>query len=313
MKSKKIKVLIAGQNGMVGRAIYKLLKKKNTYQIINCSRKKLDLTNQKDVNSWFKKYKPKIVVNAAGKVGGILDNSTYIDDYLYINTMIGMNIINASLNYGVKKLINLGSACIYPKISKQPIKEKYLLSSHLEQTNEGYALAKISCLKYCEYIKKKYNKYFISLQPTNLYGEGDNFNLKSSHVMPALVRKFYLAKKFKKKTVEIWGSGKIKREFLNVDDLASAVYFSLIKKIPYSFINVGSGDSISIKDLALKIKKISGYEGKIVFNRNYPDGVKERKLDTSRLRKLGWKKKINLYQGIKNYYTHYENIININE
>ena len=162
-------------------------------------------------------------------------------------------------------------------------------------------------------LKKKHNKYFISLQPTNLYGEGDNFNLKSSHVMPALVKKFYLAKKHKKKNVEIWGSGKVKREFLNVEDLASAVHFCLVKRIPHSYINVGSGDYITIKDLAFKIKEISGYKGKIVFNKKYPDGVVERKLDISKLKKLGWNKKINLYQGIKNYYKYFENIADINE
>ncbi len=312
MKYKQDKVFIAGQQGMVGSAIYNLLKKKK-FKIINCSRKDLDLTNQHKVENWFKKNKPSIVINAAGRVGGILDNSTYLSDYIYINTMIGMNIINSSLKHGVKKLINLGSACIYPRTVRQPIKEEYLLSSYLEQTNEGYALAKISCLKYCEYIKKKHNKYFISLQPTNLYGEGDNFNLKSSHVMPALVKKFYLAKKHNKNSVEIWGSGRVRREFLNVEDLANAVHFSLTKKIPYSFINVGSGDYISIKNLAQIIKKISGFQGKIVFNKNYPDGVIERKLDISKLKKIGWKKKINLYQGIKNYYKYYEDIADINE
>ncbi len=308
----KNKVFIAGQEGMVGSAIYSLLKKKK-FNIINCPRNKVDLTNQHQVDSWFKKNKPNIVINAAGRVGGILDNSTYLSDYIYINTMIGMNIINSSLKYKVSKLINLGSACIYPRSVKQPIKEEYLLSSFLEKTNEGYALAKISCLKYCEYIRKKHNKYFISLQPTNLYGIGDNFNLKSSHVMPALVKKFYLANKFRKKTVEIWGSGKVKREFLNVEDLASAVHFCLKKKISYPFINVGSGDYISIKRLALIIKKISGYKGKIVFNKKYPDGVIERKLDITKLKRMGWKKEINLYQGIKSYYKHFENIADINE
>ena len=308
----KEKVFIAGQEGMVGSAIYKLLKKKK-FKIINCSRKNLDLTDQKQVDNWFKKNKPNIVINAAGRVGGILDNSTFLSDYIYINTMIGMNIINSSLKYKVSKLINLGSACIYPRNVKQPIKEEYLLSSFLEQTNEGYALAKISCLKYCEYIKKKHNKYFISLQPTNLYGVGDNFNLKSSHVMPALVKKFYLAIKNRKKSVEIWGSGKVKREFLSVEDLASAVHFSLKRKISHPFINVGSGDYISIKKLALIIKKISGFKGKIVFNKKYPDGVIERKLDVTKLKKMGWKKKINLYQGIKSYYKYFVTIADINE
>ena len=199
---------------MVGQAVYKLLKSKNK-KIIECKRKDLDLINQKDVNNWFRLNKPDIVINAAGRVGGILDNSKYQSDYIYINTMIGFNILNASIKYGVKKLINLGSACIYPRESKQPIREEYLLSSKLESTNEGYAVAKIATLKYCEYINKKLKKDFISLQPANLYGEGDNFNLKSSHVIPALLRKFHNAKIKKISSVEVWGSGTVKREFLN--------------------------------------------------------------------------------------------------
>ena len=222
------KVYISGQEGMVGQAVYKLLKSKNK-KIIECKRKDLDLINQKDVNNWFRLNKPDIVINAAGKVGGILDNSKYQSDYIYINTMIGFNILNASIKYGVKKLINLGSACIYPRESKQPIREEYLLSSKLESTNEGYAVAKIATLKYCEYINKKLKKDFISLQPANLYGEGDNFNLKSSHVIPALLRKFHNAKIKKISSVEVWGSGTVKREFLNVDDLANAISFCLKK------------------------------------------------------------------------------------
>ena len=231
---------------MVGSAITRLLQKKKS-NIIFCKRRDLDLTNQTQVEKWFKKNKPDIVINAAGRVGGILDNSKFIDEYIYINTMIGFNLLNCANKYGVKKLINLGSACIYPRKAKQPIKESYLLSSKLEKTNEGYALAKISTLKYCEYLNKKYKKNFISLQPANLYGEGDNFDLKSSHVIPALIRKFHFAKVNSKKTVEVWGSGKVKREFLNVDDLASSIIFLLNKKTKYSYINVGSRDYISIK------------------------------------------------------------------
>ena len=189
------KIFIAGQEGMVGGAIYKLIKKNKDFKIIECKRKDLDLTNQISVDRWFKKNKPNIVVNAAGRVGGIVDNSTYQSDYLYINTIIGLNLINTSLKYDVKKFINMGSACIYPKNVKQPINESSLLSSELEKSNEGYAIAKITCLKYCQYLKQKYKKDFISIQPANLYGEGDNFNLKSSHVLPALVKKFSIAKK----------------------------------------------------------------------------------------------------------------------
>ena len=191
----KRKVLIAGQEGMVGSAVYNLIKKDKFFKIIDCLRKDLDFTDIKVLEKWFKKNKPNIVINAAGRVGGILDNSNFQSDYLYINSMIGLNVINASLNNDVSQLINLGSACIYPKISKQPIHEDSLLTSPLEKSNEGYAIAKITTLKYCQYIKKKFNKNFISLQPANLYGKGDNFDLKASHVLPALVKKFYLAKK----------------------------------------------------------------------------------------------------------------------
>ena len=302
----KKKILIAGQNGMVGRSIYKAIKKKNLFKIVECNRKDLDFTNQKAVNTWFKKNKPEIVINAAGRVGGILDNSTYQSDYLYINTLIGLNLINASLNYKVKKLINLGSACIYPKIVKQPIKEDSLLSSQLEKSNEGYAIAKIVCLKYCQYLKQKLKKDFISIQPANLYGEGDNFNLESSHVLPALVKKFTIAKIKKSKSVEIWGSGNAKREFLNVADLASAVLFLLKNKIKEDYINVGSGEQFSIKKLAIMIKKITEYKGKIIFNKKYPDGVKKRQVDSKSIKKLGWKANLSMKKGLIKYCEYYK-------
>ena len=289
---------------MVGSSILKLLKKKN-FKIINCKRKDLDFTSQKSVNLWIKKNKPDIVINAAGRVGGILDNSKYQSDYLYINTMIGLNLINACLLNNVKKFINLGSACIYPRKVRQPITEDLLLSSYLEKSNEGYALAKISSLKYCQYIKQKYKKYFITLQPANLYGEGDNFDLKSSHVLPALVKKFYLAKKKNSKNVEIWGSGNVKREFLNVSDLAEAIFFVFIKKIKEDYLNVGGGDHISIKKLALLIKKTIGYKGNLIFNTKYPDGVKKRKVDSSKIKKIGWAPKTKLVHGIKEYCKYY--------
>ena len=306
MKKNQKKIYIAGQEGMVGSAILRLLKKKN-YKIIDCNRKKLDLTSQDGVDRWFKKNQPDIVINAAGKVGGILDNSKYQSDYLYINTMIGMNLVNASFKYKVKKLINLGSACIYPRNSKQPIKEEYLLNSPLEKTNEGYALAKILILKYCHFLKKK-NNNFTSLQPANLYGENDNFNLLSSHVMPALIKKFHIAKMNELKTVEVWGSGNVKREFLHVDDLADAILFLLKKKISYNFVNVGGGGYISIKNLAEKIKKITKYEGKIFFNKKYPDGVIHRKMNLQRMNDLGWKAKTNLDDGLLSYYKSFKKI-----
>ena len=291
---------------MVGSAVYKLLKKE--HQIIECSRKSLDLASQSEVSKWFKRHKPQVVINAAGKVGGILDNSKYKNEYLYTNNIIGLNLIHSSLKNNVKKFINLGSACIYPRNVKNPIKEEYLLSSELEKTNEAYALAKIAVLKYCEYIMKRYNKEYFSLQPTNLYGENDNFNLNTSHVIPALVKKFYNAKLNKKKKVEIWGSGKVTREFLNVLDLAEAIKICVNKKIKDSIINVGSGEEISIKNLANLIKKISGFSGSLYFNKNYPDGVKKRKLDSSKINKLGWKPKVFLNDGLKKYYNYYTRI-----
>ena len=300
----KSKILIAGQEGMVGSSIYKLLKKKN-FLILDCKRKDLDFTNQYSVDKWFKKYKPEIVINAAGKVGGILDNKNFQPDYIYINSMIGLNIINSSLRYRVKKLINLGSACIYPKKTSQPISENALLSSQLEETNEGYALAKIISLKYCQHLKKKNRKNFISLMPANLYGEGDNFDLKSGHVLPALIKKFVTAKKKNLPSVEVWGSGNVKREFLNVEDLSSAIYFILKKKINSDFINIGGGEHYSIKKIAFLIKKITKYKGKIIFNKKYPDGVKRRQLNSSKIKKLGWKPKIKLKDGLKKYCNYY--------
>ncbi len=300
------KVLIAGQEGMVGSSIHRLLKKKN-FNIINCKRKDLDFTNQSSVEKWFKKHKPNIVINAAGKVGGILDNKSFQSDYIYINSMIGLNIINSSIKFNVKKLINLGSACIYPKKTNQPIKENALLSSPLEETNEGYALAKILSLKYSQHLKKKYKKEFISLMPANLYGEGDNFDLKSSHVLPALVKKFTLAKIKNSPFVEVWGSGKVKREFLNVEDLSSAIYFLIMKRTDHDFINIGGGEHYSIKNIANLIKKITKYNGKIIFNRKYPDGVKRRQLDSKIIKSMGWKPKIKLEIGLQKYCQYYLN------
>lgn len=306
------KVLIAGQEGMVGSSIHRLLKKKK-FNIIECKRKDLDFTDQLAVDKWFKKNKPNIVINAAGKVGGILDNKNYQSDYIFVNSMIGLNITKCSIRYKVKKLINLGSACIYPKKTKQPIKESALLSSYLEETNEGYALAKIISLKYSQHLKKKYKKEFISLMPANLYGRGDNFDLKSSHVLPALVKKFTLAKIQNIPYVEVWGSGKVKREFLNVEDLSSAIYFLLRKKIKNDFINIGGGEHFSIKMIAGMIKKIVNYKGKVIFNRKYPDGVKRRQLDSKIIKSLGWKPKISLKKGLKKYCNYYLNEIYPNE
>lgn len=304
--AKKNKIFIAGQEGMVGSSLKKLLLKKNI-NVLNCPRNLLDLTNLTSVYSWFQKNRPDIVINAAAKVGGIMDNSKFIHDYLNTNMMIGFNLINAALKYNVKKFINLGSACVYPKITKQPIKEEYLLGGHLEDTNEGYALAKISVLKYGSYLKKNKNKNFISLQPANLYGENDNYNLKSSHVIPALFSKFHNAKIKNLKTVEVWGSGLCTRDFLFVDDLSSAIYFCIIKNFKEDFLNVGSGEEISIKKIAEIIKNITRFSGKILYNKSYPDGTPRRVLDISKIKKLGWEPKININDGLQIYYKWYLN------
>jgi GDP-L-fucose synthase len=303
------RVFVAGQEGMVGQAIFKLLKKKK-FKIISCRRKDLDLSCQNRVLNWFKKNKPNIVINAAGKVGGILDNKNYQFDYLYINMMIGFNLLHASSINGVDKFINLSSACSYPKRTKQPIKESYLLSSQLEKTNEGYAIAKIANIKLCEYLNKNLQREYISLQPANLYGTGDNFDLQSSHVIPALLRKIHEAKIYKKKLVEVWGSGNVKREFMHADDLARAVVFCLKNKINQTLINVGGSDHITIKKLAILIKRIVGYKGEIYFNKNYPDGVKDRRLDKKILSRLGWKAQVNLKKGLESYYNEFKKIKN---
>ena len=300
----KDKILITGQEGMVGSSIYKFLKKKK-FRIIDCKRKDLDFTSQNSVEKWFKKNKPDVVINAAGKVGGILDNKNFQPDYIYINSMIGLNVIRSAYNNNVKKLINLGSACIYPKNPTQPINENDLLTSKLEPTNEGYALAKILTLKYCQFLKNKENFFFISLMPANLYGEGDNFDLKSSHVLPALVKKFIKAKLNGDNEVEVWGSGKVKREFLNVEDLSRAVYFCLKKKINYDYLNIGSGEHYSIKKIAEMIQTITGYTGKIIYNKNFPDGVKMRLLNCKKIKSIGWKPQISLKLGLKKYCNYY--------
>jgi GDP-L-fucose synthase len=305
MLKKTDKILITGQEGMVGSAIYKLLKKKK-YKIIECKRKYLDFTDYHKVSSFFKRKKPNIIINAAGKVGGILDNSKYPIDYLNTNILIGLNIINISYKYNVKKIINLGSACIYPKITELPIKESYLLSSFLEKTNEAYALAKIVTLKLCEYYKKNKKKEFISIQPANLYGDNDNYDLKSSHVIPALIRKFCEAKLNNKPVVIIWGSGKSKREFMHVNDLASAVYFLLKKKTKEYFLNIGTNEEISIRELANKLRVISNFQGKIIFDKSKPDGQKRRVLDSTKIKKMGWKYNISLDKGLNKIYKNFE-------
>ena len=297
---------------MVGSAIIRKLKKQGFNNIIFRSHASLDLINQKEVANFFKSEKPNYVFLSAAKVGGIQANNTYRGQFLYENLMIQNNIIHGAHKNSVKKLLFLGSACIYPRNATQPIKEEYLLSDKLEPTNEPYAIAKIAGIKLCENYYHQFGNDFISVMPNNLYGPNDNFDLENSHVLPALLRKFHEAKECNKNSVEIWGSGKPLREFLHVDDLADACVFlmqNLSAKQLYSFgiphINIGSGDEISIKKLALMIKGIVGYEGEIIFNSNFPDGMPRKLLNTSRLNAIGWESNIKLENGLNSVYEWY--------
>jgi len=299
MKSNS-KIYIAGHTGMVGSAILRALSNKGYNNLIFKKSSELDLTNQKNVLDFFKQEKPEYVFLAAAKVGGILANDSYGGQFLYENLMIQANVINASHLSEVKKLLFLGSSCIYPKNSINPIKESYLLNGILEKTNEAYSIAKISGLKMCEYYNKQYGCNYISIMPTNLYGPNDNYDLQSSHVLPALLKKFYDAKINNKSEVVVWGSGLPKREFLHVDDLAEACVLVIKENTNEILFNVGSGTEISISDLAKLIKKIIGYDGDIIFDNSKPDGVMQKLIDSSRIKNLGWGFKINLETGIKN-------------
>ena len=299
------KIYVAGHNGMVGSAICRELINKGYNNLIFRSSKELDLRNQQSVKIFFEKQSPEYVFLSAAKVGGILANSTYKADFIYDNLMIQNNVINSSFNSGVKKLLFLGSSCIYPKMSEQPIKEDYLLSGYLEPSNEPYAIAKIAGLKLCQYYKEQYGCDFISLMPTNLYGINDNFDLNNSHVLPALIRKFHEAKIDKKPFVELWGSGTPMREFLYVDDLAEASVFLMKNYSDSSLVNVGTGKDLSILDLATKIKDIIGFSGEIKWDTSKPDGTPKKLLDVSKINNLGWRAKTSLSEGIKRTYSWY--------
>jgi GDP-L-fucose synthase len=294
-------IFVSGQEGMVGSSVCRLLDKKNI-KYLKCSRKELDLTNQEQVKKYFKKHYPNVIINCAGRVGGILENSLKKDKFLNDNLLIGFNLINASLEIPSVQFINLGSACIYPKNPHQPIKEEYLLTGKLEETNEGYAIAKIATLKYCQYLKENQNKNFISLQPTNLYGFNDNYDLKSSHVIPALIRKFYDAVLNKKNIVEVWGNSNTSRDFLFADDLADFIVYLIGKKLKYSYLNVGSGREVTITELVKLIKKVTGYKGNVIYQKNMPAGQKRRILDIRKLKKIGWFPKNSLESGLLKYY-----------
>ena len=295
---KNKRVWVAGHNGMVGKAILERLKKENC-TILTVDKNQLNLTNQTKTHSWIKKNSPQVVFLAAAKVGGILANQLDQTDFLYQNLMIQNNVIKSSAECGIEKLIFLGSSCIYPKESKQPISETALLKSALEKTNEGYALAKIVGLKLCSYLFKEHKKDFITVMPTNLYGPDDNFDLQTSHVLAALVHKVVSAKLKKKSNVEIWGTGKPRREFLYVKDLADAVCFLAKNYSNESPINVGTSKDISIKELAHTIAETVGWKGSFIFNNNMPDGTMLKRLNTSKINKLGWKAKVDINNGLK--------------
>ncbi len=312
------KIFVAGSSGMAGSAIVRQLYKQGYGNSIHNgiiytpSRKELDLSDLKAVEEWFNKFTPSVVILAAAKVGGIFANASYPGDFILENLKIQTNLVEVAWKYNVKRLLFLGSSCIYPKFSKQPIKEEHLMDSKLEKTNEAYAIAKIAGIKLCQFLREQYGFDAISLMPTNLYGEGDNYHPEESHVMASLIRKFCEGTKNKSPYITCWGSGRPLREFMHVDDLASAVIFALEKWNPDSkdaplseegvsltHLNVGTGIDISIKDLALKIAETAKYEGEIKWDRNKPDGTPRKNLDISKITKLGWEPKIKLEEGIK--------------
>ncbi|KKH47221.1 GDP-L-fucose synthase [Methanosarcina sp. 1.H.A.2.2] len=309
---KDSKIYLAGHRGLVGSALKRKLESKGYTNLIFRTHKELDLTNQQAVNEFFEQENPEYVFLAAAKVGGILANSTYPAQFIYENLMIESNIIHSSYKYGVKKLLFLGSSCIYPKLAPQPLKEEYLLTGHLEETNEAYAIAKIAGIRLCKHYNQQYGTNFISVMPTNLYGPNDNFDLETSHVMPALIRKFHEAKVNNKPEVVVWGTGKPLREFMHVDDMADACVY-LMENYDFSeigeFVNIGVGEEISIKELAELITKVVGFEGKIKYDTSKPDGTPRKLMNVSRLNGLGWKARISLKGGVKQTYEWYQDQI----
>jgi GDP-L-fucose synthase len=303
--NKDSKIYVAGHLGMVGSAIVRKLKELGYTNIVTKSRKELDLTNQFQVNHFFHFEKPEYVFLAAAKVGGIKANDDFRADFIYQNIMIQSNIIKASFDNKVKKLLFLGSSCIYPKLCTQPIKEEYLMTGLLETSNDAYAIAKIAGIKMCQDFNKQYGTNYISVMPTNLYGPNDNYDLNNSHVLPALIRKFHEAKIENKSSVEIWGSGTPMREFLYVDDLATACHYLMLNYNDSEIINVGTGKDISIKDLAYLIKDVLEYDGEIHFNTEMPDGTPRKLLDVSKILDLGWEPVTGLRTGIKKAYRDY--------
>lgn len=296
------KIYVAGHRGMVGSAITRKLQQQAHNNLLSRTSKELDLRNQQAVNEFFAKEKPDYVFLAAAKVGGILANDTYRAEFIYDNIMIQNNVIHAAYENKVKKLMFLGSSCIYPKLAPQPLKEEYLLTGELESTNEPYAIAKIAGIKMCDAYRSQYGCNFISVMPTNLYGPNDNYDLNKSHVLPALIRKFHTAKVEGKPSVTIWGTGSPLREFLHADDLADACYFLMQHYDEPGFVNIGTGEDIAIKDLALLIKDIVGYAGALEFDKSKPDGTPRKLMDVHKLHHLGWKASIDLREGIEKVY-----------
>lgn len=311
---KEAKIYVAGHKGMVGSAIWRLLKEKGYNNLIGKTSKELDLRNQHAVKSFFLTEKPDVVIDAAARVGGILANSNFPYQFLMENLQIQNNLISQSLESDVNKFIFLGSSCIYPKFAPQPIKEEYLLTNSLESTNEWYAIAKIAGVKACEAIRKQFSKDYVSMMPTNLYGIYDNFDLNTSHVLPAMIRKFHEAKLENDRDVQLWGSGTPLREFLYVDDMATSVVFALENKMGQHLYNVGSEREITIKDLALLIQKIVGHQGSILWDHTKPDGTPRKLMDSSKIKSEGWKPLIDLEEGIQLTYQWFlENNNNIKE
>jgi len=299
MMEKSSKIYVAGHRGMVGSAIVRKLQAEGYNNLVLRTSSELDLRNQAAVEKFFQDEKPEYVFLAAAKVGGIMANNTYRADFLYENLMIESNVIHQSYVHGVKKLLFLGSSCIYPKMAPQPLKEEYLLSGYLEETNEPYAIAKIAGIKLCENYRRQYGCDFISAMPTNLYGPNDNYDLKNSHVIPALIRKITEAKRSNASFAEVWGTGTPLREFLHVDDLSDACLFLMKNYSELQFINVGSGEELSIKDLALMIKRIVGFEGEVKFDTTKPDGTPRKLMDVKKINQKGWKHQINLETGLR--------------
>ena len=297
------KIYIAGHKGMVGSAIWRTLEHKGYNNLLGKNSSALDLRNQAAVQEFMSQEKPEVIIDAAARVGGILANNDYPYPFLMENLQIQNNLIDSALKQGVEKFIFLGSSCIYPKLAPQPLKEEYLLTGELERTNEWYAIAKITGVKACQAIRKQFGKDYVSLMPTNLYGTQDNFDLNTSHVLPAMMRKFHEAKENNHAPVSLWGSGTPMREFLFVDDMAEAVVFALENTLPDYLYNVGTGEDLTIKELAETIQKITGHQGKIVWDSNKPDGTPRKLMDISKMHALGWKHKVKLEEGIQKTYN----------